>query len=55
VDAWLLKIEREDFYDLLADHSEMTQRMFKALVKRVRSLLALGLGEGQAAKSSTHA
>ena len=44
----LLKIEREDFFDLLADHAEMTQKMFKALVKRVRGLLALGLsGEGK--------
>ncbi len=48
-DTWVLKIEREDFFDLLADHAEMTQRMFKALVKRVRSVLAKGLGgEGQA-------
>ena len=49
-ETWLLKIEREDFYDLLADHAEMTQRMFKALVKRVRSLLALGLSAEQAGK-----
>lgn len=54
-ETWLLKIEREDFYDLLADHAEMTQRMFKALVKRVRSLLALGLGAEQAGKGSPHA
>jgi CRP/FNR family transcriptional regulator len=54
-DSWLLKIEREDFYDLLADHAEMTQRMFKALVKRVRSLLALGLGAEQGGKGASHA
>ena len=54
-DTWLLKIEREDFYDLLADHAEMTQRMFKALVKRVRSLLALGLSAEQAGKGAPHA
>jgi len=54
-ETWLLKIEREDFFDLLADHAEMTQRMFKALVKRVRSLLALGLGQEQAAKGAKHA
>jgi CRP-like cAMP-binding protein len=48
-DTWLLRIEREDFYDLLADHAEMTQTMFKALVKRVRALLALGLGADQGA------
>ena len=54
-ETWLLKIEREDFYDLLADHAEMTQRMFKALVKRVRSLLALGLGAEQGGKGAPHA
>ena len=42
--AWLLRIDREDFYDLLADHSEMTRELFFALFKRVRSLLAAGLG-----------
>ena len=42
--AWLLRIDREDFYDLLADHSEMTRELFYALFKRVRSLLAAGLG-----------
>jgi CRP-like cAMP-binding protein len=51
----LLKIEREDFFDLLADHAEMTQKMFKALVKRVRSLLALGLTPEQASKGAPHA
>jgi CRP-like cAMP-binding protein len=54
-DTWLLKIEREDFYDLLADNAEMTQRMFKALVKRVRSLLALGLSADQGAKGAANA
>jgi len=54
-EAWLLKIEREDFYDLLADHAEMTQRMFKALVKRVRSLLALGLNAEQGGKTAPNA
>jgi CRP-like cAMP-binding protein len=43
-DASLLRIDREDFYDLLADHSEMTREMFQALFKRVRSLLTKGLG-----------
>jgi len=42
--TWLLRINREDFYDLLADHSEMTRELFFALFKRVRSLLAAGLG-----------
>jgi CRP/FNR family transcriptional regulator len=54
-DTWVLQIEREDFFDLLADHSEMTQKMFKALVKRVRSLLALGLGGGAAAAPQSSA
>lgn len=43
-DTSLLRIDREDFFDLLADHSEMTQEMFQALFKRVRSLLTKGLG-----------
>lgn len=51
----LLKIEREDFFDLLADHAEMTEKMFKALVKRVRALLALGLTQEQPAKGAPHA
>ena len=41
--TWLLKIEREKFYDLLADHSEMTRELFFALFKRVRSLLSSGI------------
>ena len=51
----LLKIEREDFFDLLADHADMTQKMFNALVKRVRALLALGLSKDQPAKGAPHA
>ena len=39
----LLKIEREDFFDLLADHSEITRNLFQALFQRVRSLLTKGL------------
>ena len=42
-ETWLLKIEREDFFDLLADHAEMTQKMFTALVKRMRTDLTRGL------------
>jgi CRP-like cAMP-binding protein len=48
-DSWLLRIDREDFFDLLADHSEVTREMFQALFKRVRTLLAKGL----ASESST--
>jgi len=47
-DTSVLKIEREDFFDLLADHADMTQKMFKALVKRVRNLLSLGLNQSPA-------
>lgn len=42
-DSWLLKIEGQDFFELLADHTEMTPAMFQALFKRVRSLLVRGL------------
>ena len=54
-DTSLLKIEREDFFDLLADHADMTQKMFKALVKRVRGLLSLGLSQEQSVKGARHA
>jgi CRP-like cAMP-binding protein len=35
----LLRIERDDFYDLLADNSEITQAIFATLVKRFRKLV----------------
>jgi CRP/FNR family transcriptional regulator, cyclic AMP receptor protein len=35
----LLKIDREEFYDLLADHTKITQGVLKTLSKRLRSLL----------------
>jgi CRP-like cAMP-binding protein len=35
----LLKIKKDDFYDLLADHDEITPVIFKALVERVKSLI----------------
>ena len=38
-DASLLLIERDDFYDLLADHSEITQAMFQVLIRRIRKLV----------------
>ena len=38
-DAHLLQVEREDFYDLLADHSEVMQNIFRALVHRIRKLI----------------
>jgi len=51
-DSWLLKIDREDFFDLLADHAEVSRELFQALFKRVRSLLAAGLGAGEASTAS---
>jgi len=38
-DVHLLRIEQEDFYDLLADHIEITQSIFKALVQRIKRLI----------------
>ena len=38
-DSMLLRIDREDFYDLLADHSKITQSVLKTLSKRLRGLL----------------
>ena len=51
----LLKIERDDFFDLLADNADMTQKMFKALVKRVRVLLTPGLKPTEPAKGAPNA
>jgi len=34
-----LKINREDFYDMLADHTDIIQALFRTLVRRVRRLL----------------
>jgi CRP-like cAMP-binding protein len=38
-DTCLLRIDREDFYDLLADNSEITSAIFSTLVKRFRRLV----------------
>ena len=38
-DAQVLRIEREDFYDLLADHSEVMQNIFRVLIRRIRKLI----------------
>ena len=37
-DSRLLRIDKEDFIDLLADHVEITQGVLKAMVKRLRGL-----------------
>ena len=39
-DTRLLKIDKEDFFDLLADHVEITQSILKVMVKRLRKLMA---------------
>ncbi len=49
----LLRIGREEFYDLLADNSEMTRELFQALFKRMRTLLSAGLEERNADASET--
>lgn len=38
-DTRLLRIARDDFYDLLADNSEITQAIFSTLVRRFRKLV----------------
>ncbi len=43
--SWVLRIEAQDFFDLLADNTDMTPSVFQALFKRVRSLLVRRLGE----------
>ena len=39
-DVHLLKIRSEDFYDLLSDHDEITPVIFRAVIERVKSLIA---------------
>ena len=38
-EALLLRLDKEDFIDLLADNVEITQGVLKALVKRMRGLI----------------
>jgi CRP-like cAMP-binding protein len=38
-DTRLLRIAREDFYDLLSDNGEITAAIFSTLVKRFRKLV----------------
>lgn len=40
----LLKIDKEDFFDLLSDHVDITQSIFKSLVQKLRSLVSDGSG-----------
>lgn len=37
-DARLLRVDREDFYTILADHVRIAEGIFKTLVKRLRGL-----------------
>src|SRR5688500_5948778 len=37
--ARVLRIDRDDFYDLMADHSEVMQSIFRVLIRRVRQLV----------------
>ena len=38
-DARLLKIDRDDFFDLLADHVQITQGVLKTMAGRLRGLI----------------
>ena len=38
-DVHLLKIASDDFYELLADHNEITPAIFRAVIARVKSLI----------------
>ena len=38
-DARVLRVDRDDFMELLSDHSEITQAVFKTVVGRMRGLL----------------
>ena len=38
-DSRLLYLEKDDFHDLLADHSEITRSVLNAMAKRLRSLV----------------
>lgn len=40
--ARVLRIDREDFYDLMADYPEITRSMFRALIRRIREVVATG-------------
>ncbi len=39
-DSHLLKIDKEDFLDLLADHVQITQGILKTMAKKLRGLMA---------------
>lgn len=46
-----LKINRDDFFDLLADHTDIIQALFRTLVGRIRQVLSDQAGGGPSARS----
>lgn len=38
-DSLILKISKEDFLDLLSDHTSITESVFRALVKQIRGIV----------------
>lgn len=47
-DSLLLRIDREEFFDLLTDHSRITQAMMKTLSRRLRKIIGrVGIDSGQ--------
>ena len=54
-DVHLLRVDREDFIDLLSDHVQITQGVLKALAKRLRGLIGeSGRKTTQPGSDSTH-
>jgi CRP-like cAMP-binding protein len=41
-----LKISQDDFYDLLSDHTDIIQTLFRTLVRRIRRVLTDQAGPG---------
>ena len=49
-----LRIDREDFFDLIDDHAEITQAIFRSLVKRVRGVInAAEIGASEISSSTS--
>jgi CRP-like cAMP-binding protein len=46
-DATLLRIDRDDFVDLMADHVQIAQGVIKAVARRLRGLAARGTNEDE--------
>jgi CRP-like cAMP-binding protein len=46
-DSRLLRVDREEFHELLSDHTEITQAMLKYVAGRIRGLIGrVGYGPG---------